>query len=87
MDKPLVSRYLPFALCLAIFALALAMLWAGAIWWWLAALFGALSLLGIVDVTQTRNTLRRNYPVISHIRYFFEYVRPMLRQYIVESDT
>ncbi len=38
MDKPLVSRYLPFALCLAIFALALAMLWAGAIWWWLAAL-------------------------------------------------
>ena len=87
MDKPLVSRYLPLALCLAVFALALAMLWDGTLWRWLAAIFGALSLLGIVDVMQTRNTLRRNYPVISHIRYFFEYVRPMLRQYIVESDT
>ena len=87
MDKPLVSRYLPFALCLAVFALALAMLWDGTAWRWLAVIFGALSLLGIVDVMQTRNTLRRNYPVVSHIRYFFEYVRPMLRQYIVESDT
>jgi glutamate synthase domain-containing protein 2 len=31
--------------------------------------------------------LRRNYPITAHIRTFFEFFRPMLRQYIVESDT
>ena len=35
----------------------------------------------------TRHTLRRNFPVTAHLRTFFEYFRPMLRQYFVESDT
>jgi glutamate synthase domain-containing protein 2 len=48
--------------------------------------FGALTVFGLVDLFQKRSTLRRNYPLLAHIRFFFEYVRPMLRQYIVESD-
>jgi glutamate synthase domain-containing protein 2 len=87
MYKPLVSRYLPFILCLGIFAVALAMSWDGVAWRWLAVIFGLLSVVGIVDVMQTRSTLRRNFPVSAHIRTFFEYFRPMLRQYVVESDT
>ena len=80
------SRYLPFGICLAVFALSLAMLWDGYIWRWLAAVSGCLSVIGVVDMLQTRHTLRRNFPLSGHIRTFFEYFRPMLRQYVVESD-
>ncbi len=79
-------RYLALALCVVAFA------WAAAHWrsshgmQVLALVAGALVLLGISDLLQVRSTLRRNYPVLCHIRFFFEAVRPMLRQYIVESD-
>jgi len=87
MDKLLPSRYLPFALCLGICVLSLTMFRDGAVWRWLAAISGVLSLVGIIDMAQRRSTLRRNFPVSAHIRTFFEYFRPMLRQYVVESDT
>ncbi|MBS0568376.1 MAG: FMN-binding glutamate synthase family protein [Proteobacteria bacterium] len=81
------SRYLPFALCLALFALSVAMLWDGWLWRWTAVICGALSLLGVRDLLQTRHTLQRNFPVTGHLRTFFEFFRPMMRQYVVESDT
>jgi glutamate synthase domain-containing protein 2 len=80
------SRYLPFAICAAAFVLSLLMFWDGAVWQWLALLSGTLTIFGVVDLMQTRNTLRRNFPISAHIRTFFEYFRPMLRQYVVESD-
>lgn len=43
-------------------------------------------LLGIYDVTQKKHTLLRLYPVIGHIRYLFEFFRPEIQQYFVESD-
>lgn len=56
-------------------------------WWWLVtALFAALSLRGVIDMTQTRNTIRRNYPVIGNLRFLFEYIRPEIRQYFIEGD-
>jgi len=48
---------------------------------------GPLALLGIWDVLQTRHSILRNYPILAHIRYFFEDVRPEFRQYLFESDT
>ena len=80
------SRYLPFAICATAFVLSLLMFWDGAVWQWLAVLSGTLTIFGVVDLMQTRNTLRRNFPISAHIRTFFEYFRPMLRQYVVESD-
>mgnify|MGYP003388229818 CR=1 FL=1 len=44
-------------------------------------------LLGLYDITQKQKTLLRIYPVIGHIRYLFEYIRPEIQQYFVESDT
>jgi glutamate synthase domain-containing protein 2 len=81
------SRYLPFVICLALFVLSIGMLWDGVIWRWTTAIFGGLSLLGTIDMLQKRSTLRRNFPISSHIRTFFETFRPMLRQYVVEADT
>jgi glutamate synthase domain-containing protein 2 len=42
--------------------------------------------LGWRDTRQTRHSLLRNYPVIGHIRFLLEFVRPELRQYFLESD-
>lgn len=50
-------------------------------------LFGALSALGWYDLRQSKSSLLRNYPVIGHLRYMLEKVRPELRQYFLESDT
>ncbi|MDB5880147.1 MAG: glutamate synthase [Ramlibacter sp.] len=51
-----------------------------------ALIFGALVLLGLRDLRQSRHAVLRNYPVIGHLRFLFEYVRPEIRQYFIESD-
>ena len=47
----------------------------------------AYALLGYTDMKQTRHTIRRNFPVVGHLRYLFETLRPGLYQYFIESDT
>ncbi|QCO57560.1 FMN-binding glutamate synthase family protein (plasmid) [Pseudorhodobacter turbinis] len=42
--------------------------------------------LGIRDVRQARHAVLRNYPIIGHIRYLMEAIRPEIRQYLLESD-
>ncbi len=54
---------------------------------WLAALFVGLSGVGVWDLLQTHHAVRRNYPVLGHLRYLLEAVRPELRQYFLESDS
>ncbi len=81
------TRHLVFAACIVVFALALPGWQQGWPLRVLAIVAGALVLVGVADLAQRRSTLRRNYPVSGHIRFFFEYFRPMLRQYVVESDT
>lgn len=56
--------------------------------WFLVALIClGLSILGVYDLKQTRHAIRRNYPVIGNLRFFFESIRPELRQYFFEDDT
>lgn len=42
--------------------------------------------LYIVDVTQTRHAVRRNYPVIGRFRYWFEHLGEFFRQYFFAMD-
>ncbi|HEY8049694.1 MAG TPA: FMN-binding glutamate synthase family protein, partial [Ramlibacter sp.] len=82
-------RYNFFAACVAGFFAFMAL------WAWqkddafavTATVFLVLVLLGLRDILQTRHAILRNYPVIGHIRFFLEYVRPELRQYFIEGDT
>ena len=62
----------------------LAFWWGGAVVLMLAA--AGLTALGIRDMIQTRHAVLRNYPILGHIRYFFEMIRPEIRQYLIESD-
>ncbi|MBR2123735.1 MAG: FMN-binding glutamate synthase family protein [Acetobacter sp.] len=42
--------------------------------------------LSIIDLFQTKHSLRRNFPASARFRWFFEWLRPFLRSYIVESN-
>jgi glutamate synthase domain-containing protein 2 len=73
----------PIALTLAIVLLAVA----GESW----ALWGMLLTLpvlalALIDLAQDRHSLRRTYPASARFRWFFEWLRPYLRSYLVESD-
>src|SRR5450631_4270788 len=54
---------------------------------WLMLAFLALVLLGVRDTRQTRHSVLRNYPVIGHLRFLIEFIRPEMRQYFIESDS
>ncbi len=55
--------------------------------WLTALLWLALLALGIHDVRQTHHAILRNYPIIGHLRFLLEHVRPEIRQYFLESET
>ncbi len=40
----------------------------------------------ILDITQTKSAIRRNYPVVGHFRYFFEHLGSFFRQYFFAMD-
>ena len=82
------SRY---AALFASFALtilcAVAAAFLGPVWILGVVLFGGFAALGVWDLSQTRSTLRRNYPILAHFRYGLESIGPEMRQYFIESDT
>ncbi|RYX96901.1 MAG: FMN-binding glutamate synthase family protein [Comamonadaceae bacterium] len=47
----------------------------------------ALVAVGIHDLNQPRHAILRNYPVIGHMRFLLEFIRPEMRQYFIESDS
>jgi glutamate synthase domain-containing protein 2 len=53
---------------------------------WFALGFGLLLLVGLVDLGQKRQAIRRNYPILAHFRFLFEAFRPEIRQYLLEGD-
>ncbi|MCB9539434.1 MAG: FMN-binding glutamate synthase family protein [Myxococcales bacterium] len=48
---------------------------------------GPLVGVGVYDVTQRHNTILRNFPVLGHLRYFFEFISPEIQQYFIERHT
>ncbi|MFK8082554.1 MAG: FMN-binding glutamate synthase family protein [Granulosicoccus sp.] len=53
---------------------------------WLLVLVLPVIGLGLVDMFQTKQTVRRLYPFFGRFRYMLESVRPEIQQYFVESD-
>ena len=43
-------------------------------------------IIGYYDAFQTKHTILRNFPVIGHFRYMFEFIRPEIQQYFIEDD-
>jgi glutamate synthase domain-containing protein 2 len=81
-----IGHYAAFILCIALFAGAL-MLGPVTFWGWLGTgILGALVLVGIYDLVQPSHAILRNYPVIGHVRWLVEMIRPEIRQYLLEDD-
>lgn len=83
----LLSRYMIWRIVIlsaAIFA-ALGAYRNPAFYWPLVAL-GPLALVGLYDVLQPSHAVLRNYPIIGHIRFMLEAIRPELRQYLIEDE-
>ncbi|MFC7291993.1 FMN-binding glutamate synthase family protein [Hirschia litorea] len=80
-------RFFPFIIvCIALAVAIVASLYSE--WAWLAIVpLAVLFWFGIADLFQVRHAVRRNYPVTGRFRWFFYWLRPFLRQYIVESET
>ncbi|MGD0193175.1 MAG: FMN-binding glutamate synthase family protein [Rhizomicrobium sp.] len=83
----LLSRYTIFravllsaAACVALGALV------NPLWYWPLVLLGPLALVGLNDVLQTSHAILRNYPIIGHIRFLLESIRPEMRQYLIEDE-
>lgn len=54
--------------------------------YWILALALPLLVLAIINIRQKKHAILRNFPVIGYLRYFFEWIRPEIRQYFFESD-
>ncbi|MHA7840279.1 MAG: FMN-binding glutamate synthase family protein [Gammaproteobacteria bacterium] len=45
-----------------------------------------LILVGIYDVCQGKHAILRNFPVIGHMRYILEFIRPEIQQYFIATN-
>lgn len=42
--------------------------------------------VGVYDLRQSRHAILRNYPILGHMRFALEFIRPEIRQYFIEGD-
>ncbi|MFD5145211.1 FMN-binding glutamate synthase family protein [Streptomyces sp. NPDC058401] len=56
--------------------------------WWSAVAVPLLllALLAVHDLVQRRHAVLRNYPLLGHLRFALEAVRPEIQQYFIERD-
>lgn len=81
-------RYIPFAAILLLTILSLGLGFSvSAHFLWPLVLLVPLVLVGVFDLVQADHTLWRLYPVSAHFRWFFEWLRPYLREYLLDSDS
>ncbi len=82
------SRYTAFLLCVLAMVVGIGLLGLAdpEHGWPLAVIGGLLTILGLHDLTQPEHSIQRNYPIIGHIRWMVEMIRPEIRQYLIEAD-
>ncbi len=86
LDQFFPVRYSAWMLCAAGFVVS-SMCWLAIGVGWLPALVFLVGTgLGFRDVNQSQRSVLRNYPVIGHLRFLLEFIRPEIRQYFIEGD-
>lgn len=53
---------------------------------WFSAIIIPLVLIYLYDITQKKHTILRNFPILGHLRFIFEFIRPEIQQYFIASD-
>ena len=54
---------------------------------WTLYLTLPIAFVGLKDIFQNEQAIKKNFPIIGHFRYIFEAIRPEINQYFVESNT
>ncbi|GAB5382475.1 MAG: FMN-binding glutamate synthase family protein [Aliiglaciecola sp.] len=72
MNTEFMFQVLSWSVTLLVFLLGCGLIW--------------LMVIYIIDVTQTKQTIRRNFPVIGRFRYVFEHMGEFFRQYFFAMD-
>ena len=86
LDKFFPTRYLAFGLCCLGLLLSAFSLLVFGVGGWALLVCAALVGVGVYDLRQKKRSILRNYPVIGHIRFALEAIRPEIRQYFFEAD-
>jgi len=82
-----VIRYGAVALLTALAGVLLFLAIVGPWGWWIpAAVVGAVAAVGICDLVQRKHSVLRNYPVLGHMRFLLEALRPEIQQYFIERN-
>ena len=80
LDALVPVRYAALGLCLLGALLALFSLVAFGVGWLALLLCALLAGIGVHDLRKTKSAILRNYPVIGHLRFLLEFIRPEMRQ-------
>ena len=83
----MLTLLVPLGLTLLTAAVALLAMASSAGCWVLVAILGVAALIGWYDVIQRRHSVLRNYPVLGHMRFLLEKIRPEIQQYFIERNT
>jgi len=87
IDQRLPLRFLAFFAIVILWVLSALQLVVGQASLLWVLLLSALVIVGISDLQQTHHAILRNYPIIGHLRFLLEFIRPELRQYFIEGDS
>jgi glutamate synthase domain-containing protein 2 len=79
------TQFIAISIMLCIVVGVLGFFWPTGLW--LYAVVLPIIGVGIHDMVQTRQTLKRNFPVVGRMRWWAEWMRPKVYQYFIESDT
>lgn len=86
IDQKVPVRFIAFFAVVALWVISALQLAVGqASLGWVLLLTG-LVVVGVYDLQQKSHAILRNYPIIGHLRFLLEFVRPELRQYFIEGD-
>ena len=83
---PMVRHLILAGLAVATLATILAAVLGPWRWWFPAIAFLLLLLVAVRDATQRKHSVLRNFPVLGHMRFFLEKIRPEIQQYFIERN-
>ncbi len=86
IDQRVPVRYIAFFAIVALWVLSALQLVVGQVSFLWVLLLTGLVVVGVHDLQQSTHAILRNYPIIGHVRFLLEFIRPELRQYFIEGD-
>ncbi|MBK2268285.1 FMN-binding glutamate synthase family protein [Francisella philomiragia] len=76
--------YIGFAVFVIIVLLSLSLLHASI--WVSIGFIAVLAVIAIYDTTQTKHAILRNFPIVGHMRFILEFIRPEIQQYFIADN-